>query len=363
MIALPDLTKTAFTRDEIVRLLATTDVHETERIRQAAEHLLVDQCGESVHFRGLIEASNICTNDCHYCGIRKSNKNVHRYQLDMDSVLELARACAKTGYGSLVIQTGERRDPRFVAFIEEALLLIKKETTSPTLPHGLGVTLSLGEQTEDTYRRWFNAGAHRYLLRIETTNPKLFAAIHPPEQRFEDRVACLEKLANAGYQVGTGVMIGLPGQTFQDLADDILFFRDHDIDMIGMGPFIPHPDTPMANATVPSPERRLSLALLMIAVTRLVLRDVNIAAATALQALNPLGRERGLRYGANVMMPLMTPEEVRADYLLYPGKPCLTESAAACQACLEIRLQTAGRHAAHDSWGDSVHALKKVARR
>jgi biotin synthase len=195
----------------------------------------------------------------------------------------------------------------------------KKKRKATGLPKGLGLTLCVGEQSEETYVRLFEAGAHRYLLRIETANPALFASIHPPEQKFETRLVCLRKLRKIGYQVGTGVMIGLPEQTLHDLADDILFFKNEDIDMIGMGPFIPHEDTPLWTSPCPAAAERLRLGLMMIAVTRLVLRNVNIAATTALQALDPLGREKALRYGANVMMPLMTPEGPREDYQLYPG--------------------------------------------
>jgi biotin synthase len=219
--------------------------------------------------------------------------------------------------------------------------------------------LCIGQQSFDTYQRLYDAGAHRYLLRIETTNPELFAKIHPPEQTFESRVECLETLRDIGYQVGTGVMIGLPGQTLDHLANDIQFFKDHDIDMIGMGPFIPHDATPMGELPCPDVTDRVRLALLMIAATRLKLRDVNIASTTALQALDPIGREKGLQFGANVIMPQVTPQDVRKDYQLYPGKPCLEENATQCRSCLELRISSVGRVVGYHQWGDSVHAKKR----
>jgi len=168
-------------------------------------------------------------------------------------------------------------------------------------------------------------------------------------------------LREMGYQVGTGVMIGLPGQTPEDLAGDILFYKKHDIDMIGMGPFIPDPETPLGREPCPDIAERIRLSLLMIAATRLALRDVNIAATTALQTLDPIGREKGLKFGANVIMPQVTPPEVRKDYQLYPGKPCLDENALECHSCLGARIAFAGRAIGYDTWGDSIHAAKRKA--
>jgi biotin synthase len=231
------------------------------------------------------------------------------------------------------------------------------------MPKGLGITLSVGEQSVETYKRFYAAGAHRYLLRIETSNPELYAAIHPAGQDFLTRVKALSDLKKAGFQVGTGVMIGLPGQTEEDLADDLLFFQEMDVDMIGMGPYIVHGDTPMAawsNVSDRTPKERFDLALRMIAATRLLLRDANIAAATALQAIDPVGREEGLRWGANIIMPQVTPLEVRHDYLLYDNKPCLDESAEHCRSCLAARIGSIGREVGYDSWGDSWHYKGKV---
>ena len=273
----------------------------------------------------------------------------------------MALRCAEHGYGSLVLQSGERRDKAFIDELVDTVRRIKTDTQSERMPNGLGITLCIGEQTDETYRRLFEAGSHRYLLRIETTDPDLFARIHPPAQRIETRLACLATLRDIGYQVGTGVMIGLPHQTLESLANDILFFKNQDIDMIGMGPFIPHERTPLASERCASPQDRLRLGLLMIAVTRLVLRDVNIAATTALQALAPQARATALTYGANVMMPLMTPARVRESYQLYPGKPYLDESQSRIEDEIERSVLEVGRKLGLHAWGDSPHAQKKQA--
>ena len=285
-----------------------------------------------------------------------------RYLLTEDEIVASALWCADKGYGSVVLQSGERHDATFVDLVERSVRRIKSESVSQRLPHGVGITLCVGEQSREAYERFYAAGAHRYLLRIETSSPDLFAAIHPQQQAFARRVECLRTLRDIGFQVGTGVMIGLPGQTREHLADDILFFREMDVDMIGMGPYIPHKDTPLAAQHDaygwPSADAYRT-ALLMIAVVRITLKDVNIAATTALQAMRPLGREEGLTFGANVVMPQLTPMQVRKDYLLYEGKPCLDESAEQCLGCLEARIQSVGRTIGYDRWGDPRHALKR----
>lgn len=348
-------------RQDLVKLLSASTPEQIEAVRAEAERVLLANCGDGVYMRGLVEASNACACDCLYCGIRKSNRDVNRYTLSLEDILACARQCADYGYGSMVIQSGERADKKFIDLVAEAVARIKHETRTDKQPEGLGITLCVGQQSYETYKRLYEAGAHRYLLRIETTDPALFAKIHPADQTFESRVECLAMLNDIGYQVGTGVMIGLPGQTIENLADDILFFAKYDIDMIGMGPFIPHPGTPLGDAPVAEVPARVQLALLMIAATRLKLRDVNIASTTALQALDPVGREKGLRFGANVIMPQMSPTDVRADYQLYPGKPCLDENAKECQSCLNMRVEFAGRKIGLYAWGDSQHAVKRLS--
>lgn len=345
-------------RQEIAEFLATTDEAKIEQIRSKAESILLKECGNKVYFRGLVEASNICTRDCYYCGIRKFNKAPKRYQMSTETVIELAKQAKDMGYASFVLQTGERQDARFIDYIETILRKIKEQTFCDDLPDGLGITLCIGEQTKETYQRFYDAGVHRYLLRIETTNPDLFAKIHPPEQRMETRLESLKALKEIGYQVGTGVMIGLPEQTSEDLAKDILFFKEHDIDMIGMGPFIPDPlAVPLGECM--QPEKRVRVTLLMIALTRIVLKDVNIAATTALQVLEPHAREQALRFGANVMMPLFTPQIMRKDYNLYPKKSMQDESSLSFHKELETRIQEQGREIGYNQWGDAPHARKK----
>jgi len=348
------------TREQIVSMLKLRAPEELEELRRRAEDLTLSTLGNRVHYRGLIEFSNICSLNCLYCGIRRGNSVRNRYTATMEQITEAARWCAGVGFGSIVLQSGERTDPAFVDFVEEAVLKVKGETVSPKLPQGLGITLCVGEQSRETLRRFRKAGAHRYLLRIETTNPGLFSRIHPGEQTLESRLSCLRILREEGFAVGTGVMIGLPWQTTEMLADDLLFYRDNDFDMFGMGPFIPHHDTPMGNAPVLPDGERMRLSLLMIGLTRLLTVTTNIAATTALQALDPTGREKGLSWGANVLMPSVTPGEFRKEYLLYDGKPCTDEKKEDCLNCLRMRVEMAGRVVAVDDWGDPVHYKARV---
>ncbi|MDQ1265524.1 MAG: biotin synthase, partial [Bacteroidota bacterium] len=317
-----------------------------------------ENIGERVSLRGLVEFSNNCSCDCYYCGIRKSNFKVRRYTLTKEEIIDTSIYCANAGYGSIVLQSGEMQSKKFIDYVEEILIEIKNSTRSDLLPEGLGITLCVGEQSAETYRRFFKAGAHRYLLRIETSNEGLFGKLHPPGQSYRRRLECLDLLKDIGYQVGTGVMIGLPGQTLANLAEDILFFMERDIDMIGMGPFIAHHDTPFAGFALDNSERKnniYQLALKMIAVTRIVLKDVNIASTTALQAMNPIGREEGLNFGANVVMPQITPSAYRKDYLLYEGKPCVVENNDECLSCIKRRIESTGRKIKCNEWGDSLH--------
>lgn len=353
------LAREPVTRDALAQLLATRDPGHDEAIRAAAESVLLDACGPAVRLRGLIEFSNRCVCDCRYCGIRRSNRSLTRYTLAPDEIVECARWCAARGHASIVLQSGERRDAPFIERLCETVRTIKAETRSARLPQGLGITLCVGEQSHADFRRLFDAGAHRYLLRMESSDPALFARLHPAAQRYRARQDCLASLREIGYQVGTGVMIGLPGQTPAQLAGDLLFFRSIDVDMLGMGPYIPHPDTPMAGLPVADSAERMRLGLRMIALARLLLVDVNIAATTALQTLDPQGREKGLRHGANVLMPQVTPLRFRRLYTLYEGKPCLDEDATQCAGCLEGRVMSVGRQVARDEWGDSAHYYRR----
>ncbi len=339
-------------RNELIRLLSLTEQQELQAMYAQAYAIKKKYVGTTVYFRGIIEFSNICTKDCLYCGIRRSNHKLHRYLMNTSEILTAAEWAWQQKYGSIVLQSGERQDAEYTALIEELIHEIRRRTNNE-----LGLTLSLGEQTLETYERWYKAGAHRYLLRIETSNKKLYRQLHPADHLFEERLACLRFLKDIGYQTGTGVMIGLPGQTMANLADDILFFKALDIDMIGMGPWIPHADTPL-HAEPYSPKEQLELGLKMIAVTRLYLQNVNIAATTALQALSQTGRELGLQAGANIIMPNITPLKYRGSYQLYNGKPCLDDDPTHCQHCLEERVTSIGETIGYGQWGDSPHATK-----
>lgn len=345
----PDASRSLSRRD-LVRLLEWPDVRE---LFAAAYEVKVREVGRNVSLRGLVECGNVCAKNCLYCGIRRDNRNVRRYRMTEDEIVRCAESAFESGYGNLVLQSGELEGEENTAFIERVLRRVRERFGDT-----FGVTLSLGEQTDDTYRRWRDAGAHRYLLRIETSNPELYAALHPDGHSWQRRRECLRSLRRNGYQVGSGVMCGLPGQTIDDLAADIEFFAEEDLDMIGMGPYIPHAGTPLGRDAQWTPDvaaRRLELGLRMIAVTRLHLRDVNIAASTALQALAPDGRERGLLAGANVIMPNVTGAKYRSDYLLYEGKPVGDESSYGAREALERSISAIGEGVNWNMRGDSPH--------
>lgn len=340
----------------LTALLSDPDPATTAAIAAEADRVMRQEVGDTVRPRGLVEFSNYCRLDCYYCGIRRSNTDLERYRLSREEVVDAARSCAEAGFGSLTLQSGERCDEEFIRFVCDLVREVKEATRGPDLPNGLGITLSVGEQSLRTYERFRAEGAHRYLLRIESSSPALFAQIHPAAQRFDERVAALRRVRSAGFQVGTGVMIGLPGQTAADLAEDIRFFAAEDIDMIGMGPYLPEPSTPMGRGRVVDAEERerlLHLSLRMIALTRIALRDVNIAATTALQTLHPDGRARALAGGANVVMPILTPPAVRARYALYDGK-------AGVDSVDTAEITASGRPVGFDSWGDAPHARRRL---
>jgi len=341
-------------KEEIIYLLSLQDAGEINELFKRAYEVKKQYVGTKVYFRGIVELSNICTKNCYYCGIRRDNLKVKRFCLTKEEIIQSALWAFEQHYGSVVLQSGERTDEEFIGFIEKIVQILKEKTAGK-----LGITLSLGEQTEETYKRWFSAGAHRYLLRIETSNPELYQKLHPKDHDWKKRRDCIRTLKRLGYQTGSGVMIGLPYQTLDDLAKDVQFFYDEDIDMIGMGPFIPHQDTPLANA-IPDydPEKQLELALKMIAVCRIFLKDINIASTTALQALKPDGRELGLLAGANIIMPNITDTMYRSYYQLYNGKPCLDENASLIRDNLEAHIHSLGETIGYDQWGDSLHYKK-----
>ncbi len=349
-----------FANQDLISLLESADKGKQllfERSRQVKEHIV----GKKVFFRGLVEFSNICSKDCYYCGIRKSNNNVIRYNASDEEILGACRFAWQNRFGSVVLQSGEISSKAFVKRVDYLLKEIKQFSNNE-----LGITLSCGEQSPETYLRWFESGAHRYLLRIEASNRQLYYKIHPHNGKhsFEKRLEALHHLKESGYQVGTGVMIGLPFQTVEDLANDLLFFKQIDIDMCGMGPYIEHEHTPLYQYRhlLQSRKERFELALKMIAVLRLLMPDINIAAATALQAIDPAGREKALTVGANVIMPNLTPCNYRKDYLLYEDKPCLDEDAELCRNCLEARIELAGSEIGYNEWGDSKHYATRISK-
>ena len=331
---------------------------KTQALREAARKVKLQTVGSHIYLRGLIEYSNRCQKNCYYCGIRAENRAVNRYTVSEDEVLRAAEFAYQNGFGSIVLQSGERQDEDFIRSITHLLEKITK------MSHGsLGITLSLGEQSLDTYRRWKEAGASRYLLRIETSNPALYAQLHPADHRHSVRLKALESLREANYMVGTGVMIGLPGQTPLDLANDLKFFRDHDIDMIGMGPYIEHHDTPLyaRKDEVPSLEERYELSLNMLALLRLVMPTVNMAASTAMASLSPKGREEALRIAANVVMPNITPFAYRPNYFLYENKLCIKESLQDTKAAIEALAKAAGGEIRYFEKGDPKHYFERNA--
>lgn len=341
--------------DELEFLLGLQDPGEVAALHAAAYAVKEENVGRVVYLRGLVEISNLCEKDCLYCGIRRSNSAVRRFRLDAETIVAGARQAHEARHGSLVLQGGEVQSPAHTAFIEDVLRRIHRETGGE-----LAITLSLGEQDRDTYARWREAGAHRYLLRLETSDPLLYAQLHPPDHLWQRRLDCLHRLRETGYQVGTGVMCGLPGQTLAGLAGDLLFLRNLDVDMVGMGPYIPHRDTPLAQELDRfDPDRALELGLKMLACLRLLMPDINMAATTALQALAPRGRERGLMAGANVIMPNVTDPAVRPSYELYEGKPGLDENSATSREELARSIASLGETIGYGRPGTSPRYLRR----
>ncbi len=284
-----------------------------------------------VYMRGLIEFSNYCKNDCFYCGIRHSNCNASRYRLSLDQILKSCETGYHLGFRTFVLQSGE--DPYFS---DDRIVAISRAIKS-SFPE-CALTLSLGEKPLESYKAYFEAGADRYLLRHETANKAHYEKLHPPKMSFENRMQCLWNLKHIGFETGTGFMVGSPGQTVECLADDMLFLAELKPHMVGIGPYIPHHETPFANQKAGT----LEMTLLMMAFIRLALPYVLIPATTALGTISPLGREKGMMAGANVVMPNLSPKEVREKYLLYDDKICTGDEAAECRYCIERRMNSVG---------------------
>ncbi len=314
--------------------------------------------GKKVYLRGVIEFTNQCTKNCYYCGIRKGNKNLKRYFMKKEDIVKSVKFASEKGLGSVVLQGGELGGDKYVSFIEDVIKKVKK--VDPEIM----ITLSLGEASYENYKRWFDAGAERCLLRMETTNEELYKKWHPQDHSFSERLKCLENIKKIGYQTGTGVLIGAPYQAVSDLAKDILFYKDFDIDMIGMGPYIIHYDTPWGKKFKDWFEKKkkqiFELAIKMIAVARIVLEDVNIASTSALSALNPGGRVIGLKAGGNVIMPDITLPEYKEFYTLYENKPALKSPLEESLNSILRIIEKAGLIAATGEQGTSLHYAKRL---
>ena len=316
----------SLTRCEWTELIENRSQAETEYLFAKARVERERFYGKDVYLRGLIEFSSCCRNDCFYCGLRALNRRAQRYRLTKDEILE----CCKTGYEldfrTFVLQSGE--DPYFS---DEVMVGVISDirTSYPDC----AITLSTGEKSRESYQKYFDAGADRYLLRHETANPEHYAQLHPTALSLENRKRCLQDLKEIGYQVGAGFMVGSPGQTAQYLADDMLFLKELNPQMVGIGPFIPHRDTPFGN----QPQGTLELTLFMLACLRLMLPKTLLPATTALATISPNGRELGIMAGANVIMPNLSPKTVREKYLPYDGKICTGDEAA--ESCQRIRRQ------------------------
>lgn len=349
-------------RSELIRWLLESNESDLETLWKRADEVRRRSVGDAVHLRGLIEISNYCIRECHYCGLRVNNMAITRYRMTDEEVLSCARQAKQFGYGTVVLQSGE--DPQMTLdWIASLIRQIKTETH-------LAVTLSLGERSMEELDAWRNAGADRYLLRFETSNPVLFSRIHPPKKGSShpnDRVDLLKQLHRFGYEVGSGVMVGIPGQTYSDLANDLELFRELDLDMIGLGPYLPHPETPLGKTAlevspghheqsggqpneppmehehgqVPASEL---MTYKMLALTRMVCPKANIPSTTALATMNlAQGRELGLQRGANIVMPNLTPSKYRIHYEIYPSKACIRETADQCHTCMNTRIRSIGR--------------------
>ena len=320
------------TFDEVVVLLRSND----DNLFKAANKVREQFKGNEVHLRGLIEFTNICKSSCKYCGLRSENRIIDRYRLSKEEIISLARHGAEGGYKTIVLQGGE--DAFFSAdLISEIIREIKK--------NDIALTLSIGERSFEDYKQFKEAGADRYLIRIETTDKTLYSTLHP-KMSFENRLRCLKDLQKLGYETGSGCLVGLPEQTVEMLARDILFFKENNFDMIGIGPFIPHPNTPLKDCESWTDNFKMSLRVM--ALTRLLLPDINIPATTAMETLNPNGRIIALQSGANVVMPNITSVEYRPKYEIYPNKICLNDSADKCRVCITAKIESIGRTVSKD---------------
>lgn len=314
-------------KSEITEILS--DDSKNDWLFKTADKIRHDNVGDDVHLRGLIEFSNICKRQCKYCGLRCGNDVLDRYRMKAEDIIICAEKGIAMGYKTIVLQSGEDD-----YFSQDEMCRIIEEIKK----HDVAVTLSIGEKTFKEYKAYKDCGADRYLIRIETTDKELYKKMHP-NMNFENRLRCLEDLKTLGYEVGTGCLVGLPEQTTESLANDILFFKSINADMVGIGPFISNPNTPLKDEK----NGDFYLALKVMALTRIMLPDINIPATTAMETLNPNGRIIALQSGANVVMPNITSSGYREKYEIYPNKICMNEKPEDCRLCIENKIKSIGR--------------------
>lgn len=318
-------------KQELVSLLSGFSMEDSDYLLEKARVITKQNFGNGIFTRGLIEISNYCKNDCYYCGIRKGNKQAERYRLSKEDILSCCEQGYELGFRTFVLQGGE--DPWFTdERIVDIIHSIKGEYPD------CAITLSIGEKTYEQYLKYFKAGADRYLLRHETADTVHYSKLHPNDLTLENRKQCLRDLKNIGYQVGTGFMVGSPYQTYENLADDLLFIKELEPEMIGIGPFIPHKDTPFAAYEA----GKMELTVFLIGILRLMLPDSLLPSTTALGTIDANGRESGILAGANVVMPNLSPKQVRSKYLLYNNKISTGEEAAESRELLQKRMNRIG---------------------
>ncbi len=329
------------TKEEWIALIENRNPDIAQYLFAKARNWQQKYFGNQIYTRGLIEFTNYCKNDCYYCGIRRSSQSAERYRLTKEQIMECCETGYKLGFRTFVLQGGE--DGWFTQQkLEEIVRVIKKNYSD------CAITLSLGERSKESYQGLFEAGADRYLLRHETADSAHYQSLHPPELSAKHRQQCLWDLKEIGYQTGTGFMVGSPGQSAAHLAQDMLFIRELEPHMVGIGPFVPHHDTPFAKESGGTVE----LTLFMIGLLRIMLPKLLLPATTALGTIDPQGREQGILAGANVVMPNLSPISVRAKYQLYDNKICTGDEAAECRLCLNRRMESIGYQLVVDR-GDS----------
>lgn len=330
-------------REEYIELLMHwEDAELAARLREEAVKIRVRYYGDKVYTRGLIEFTNYCKNNCYYCGIRRGNSHAERYRLSREEILDCCENGYALGFRTFVLQGGE--DPYYTdERMAEIIRSIRRAYPD------CAITLSIGEKSYESYKLFKEAGANRYLLRHETASDELYRQLHPAEMLLSHRKQCLYDLKSLGYQVGAGFMVGSPGQKIEHLAEDFVFLKELQPQMVGIGPFIPHHETIFANEAAGSVE----LTLFLLSVIRILLPKVLLPATTALGTIDPRGREKGLEAGANVVMPNLSPVKNRKQYDLYDNKICTGEEAAECRGCLEQRVASVGYHLAAER-GDAL---------